>query len=46
MKEINNIFTSKIHFDMSNFLLKKYLAEQRLLKEETAEKLIDSLFGF
>lgn len=31
---------------MSNFLLKKYLNEQKLLKEDTAEKLIDSLFGF
>jgi hypothetical protein len=31
---------------MSNFLLKKYLSEQKLLKEDTAEKLIDSLFGF
>ena len=46
MKQINNIYTTKIHFDMSNFLLKKYLSEQKLIKEETAEKLIDSLFGF
>lgn len=46
MRQINNIFTSQVHFDISNILLKKYLSEQKLLKEDTAEKLIDSLFGF
>lgn len=46
MKQINNIFTTTTHFKMSNLLLSKYLSEQKLLKEEVAEKLIDSLFAF